>query len=173
MSWQSCGGRWWPVVSRSVDLGALGSSCIRIGFATILRPASGSLPNAGCVETSRAGWATSRSTSANAIRHGSTTGPPGPAGPGGPGGPGRGGAGAGTDFETDSDSPDGSGICGSRVASSPGPFDGWDLEVRPCLGRDADATTLDCGQSALGVAGARGEAARGGGYVPVGDLDAQ
>ena len=81
MCWQSCGGRWWLAASRSVPAGAWGSSCIRSGFATILRPAFGSLPSAGCVETSPAGLATLRSTSANAIQRTSTRGLPGPAGP--------------------------------------------------------------------------------------------
>ncbi len=94
MSWQSCGGRWWLAASRSVHAGAWGSSCTPSGFATILRPASGSWPNAGCVETSPAGWATLRSTSANPIQRSSTTGLPVPPGPG------PGGAGAGTDLET-------------------------------------------------------------------------
>ncbi len=109
MCWQSCGGRWWLAASRSVPAGAWGSSCIRSGFATILRPDFGSLPSAGCVETSPAGLATLRSTSANAIQRTSTTGLPGPAGPG------PGGAGAGTDLETDPDSPDSSRACGSQV----------------------------------------------------------
>ncbi len=111
MSWQSCGGRWWLAASRSAHVGAWGSSCIRSGFATILRPACGSWPNAGCVETSPAGWATLRSTSAYAMQRSSTTGLPVPAGPG------PGGAGAGTDLETGPDSPNASRICGLQGIS--------------------------------------------------------
>lgn len=148
MSWQSCGGRWWLAASRSVHAGAWGSSCTPSGFATILRHACGSWPNAGCVETSPAGWATLRSTSANAMERSSTTGLPGPAGPG------PGGAGAGTDLETGADSPDASRIWfagGSlRAALNPGPFDGWD-HGRTCLVREADATTPARGQSARGL----------------------
>ena len=160
MSWQSCGGRWWLAASRSVHVGAWGSSCTPSGFATILRPASGSLPNAGCGETSPAGSATLRSTSANAIQRTSTTGLPVPAGPG------PGGAGAGTDLETDPDSPNASRVCGFaggslRAALNPGPFDGWDHEGRTCLRREADATTLAWGQSARGWWSDRGSHMKG------------
>ena len=48
-----------------------------------------------------------------------------------------------------------------------------DHEGRTCLRRDADAITLACGQSARGWLERPGEATRGGGLLPVGELDVQ
>ena len=73
MLWRSCGGRSWLAVSRSVDAGTWVSSCMRSGFASIPRPASGSLPNAGCVGTSLEGLPILRSIWASTIQHTSTT----------------------------------------------------------------------------------------------------
>ena len=140
------------------------------GFASIPRPACGSLPNEGCVGTSPGGLPKLRSTCANAIPHTSTTGRLGPAGRG------LGGARGGIDLEAGSDGSDASRFAVNKLISdvSPNPGRRWlgaGLETisggtsappRWCV-----TIRAGCGRSARGVNRTRGR------FLAAGEVDAQ